>query len=70
MLKGLVEYPKKYEECKEEITYEEFVLNDIHKTLSNHDEANYIIMYLRFMVASYLKENVLLYEDFVGGNMS
>ena len=27
-------------------------------------------MYLRFMVASYLKQNAILYEDFVGESMA
>jgi hypothetical protein len=35
-------------------------------TLCNHEEANYIIMYARFMAATYLKKNAILFEDFVG----
>ncbi len=34
--------------------------------MSNHEEANYIIMYARFMAATYLKKNAILFEDFVG----
>lgn len=36
------------------------------KVLCNHEEANYIIMYARFMAATYLKKNAILFEDFVG----
>ena len=35
--------------------------------LCNKDEANYIIMYARFMTACYMKQNSFLFEDFVGG---
>ena len=34
--------------------------------LCNHEDANYIIMYARFMTATYLKKNSILFEDFVG----
>lgn len=34
--------------------------------LCNHEDANYIIMYARFMTATYLKKNAILFEDFVG----
>ena len=34
--------------------------------LCNHEDANYIIMYARFMTATYLKINSFLFEDFVG----
>ena len=34
--------------------------------LCNHEEANYIIMYARFMTATHLKKNAILFEDFVG----
>ena len=34
--------------------------------LCNHAEANYIIMFMRFCAASYLKQNAILYEDFLG----
>ena len=36
------------------------------KLLSNQDEANYIIMYIRFMAAAHLKKNAILYEGFIG----
>lgn len=38
--------------------------------LCNKDEANYIIMYARFMTACFLKQNSILYEDFVGGDIA
>jgi len=38
----------------------------LEKTLCNKEEANYVIMYARFITATYLKENSFLYEDFVG----
>ena len=31
-----------------------------------NEEANYIIMYMRFLAATYLKQNAILYEDFLG----
>ncbi len=36
------------------------------KVLCNHEDANYIIMYARFMAATYLKKNSFMFEDFVG----
>ena len=36
------------------------------KVLCNHEEANYIIMYARFMAACHLKKNAILFVDFVG----
>lgn len=36
------------------------------KVLGNHEEANYIIMYTRFMCATHLKKNAIMFEDFVG----
>ena len=36
------------------------------KLFCNHDVANYIIMYARFMTACHLKKNAFLYEGFVG----
>jgi len=38
--------------------------------LCNHEEANYIIMYARFMAACYLKKNAILFEDFLGGDIA
>lgn len=36
------------------------------EVLCNYENANYIIMYARFMAATYLKKNAILFEDFVG----
>lgn len=36
------------------------------KTLCNKDEANYLIMYARWMTACHLKQNAIMFEDFVG----
>ena len=36
------------------------------KLLSNQEEANYIIMYIRFMAAAHLKKNAILFEGFIG----
>jgi len=38
----------------------------LHSTLSNKEEANYLIMYARFLTSCYLKQNSFLFEDFVG----
>ena len=51
-------------------TYEQYVHQHLLKILCNHDEANYVIMYMRFMAASYLKQNAILYEDFLGGDIA
>ena len=37
--------------------------------LSNNEAANYLIMYIRWLTACYLKKNAMLYEDFVGGDI-
>ena len=34
--------------------------------LCDPEQANYMIMYIRFLAACYLKKNAILYEDFVG----
>ena len=34
--------------------------------LCNAEDANYLIMYIRFLAACYLKKNSILYEGFVG----
>ena len=34
--------------------------------LANNEDANYIIMYARFMAATHLKKNAILFENFVG----
>ena len=36
------------------------------KLLSNQEEANYIIMYFRFITACHLKKNSFLFEGFIG----
>lgn len=36
------------------------------KLLGNKEEATYLIMYARFMTACYLKQNAIMFEDFVG----
>ena len=69
-LKGLANLKKEHGECNTTDTYEQYVEKHILKQLANHDEANYIIMYLRFMAASYIKENAILYEDFLGGDIA
>ena len=38
--------------------------------LCNHEMANYIIMYARFMAACHLKKNAILFEDFLGVDMA
>ena len=38
--------------------------------LSNNDGANYLIMYIRWLTACFLKKNAILYEDFVGGDIA
>ena len=40
------------------------------KLLCNHEEANYVIMYSRFMAVAYLKKNSFLFEDFLGCDIS
>ncbi len=36
------------------------------KLLANKEEATYLIMYARFLTALHLKENSIMFEDFVG----
>lgn len=38
--------------------------------LGNNEDANYLIMYIRWLTACYLKKNAILYEDFVGGDIA
>ena len=33
--------------------------------MSNHDQANYIIMYVRWLTALYLKKNAILFEAYI-----
>ena len=51
------------------ILYDEYVHQQLMNMLCNHEEANYIIMYARFMAAAYLKKNAILFEDFLGCDM-
>jgi len=46
--------------------YDEYVHKQLMNMLCNHEEANYIIMYARFMAAAHLKKNAILFEDFLG----
>lgn len=46
--------------------FTEYLQNHLFSVLCNHEVANYIIMYMRFMAATYLKKNAILYEDFLG----
>lgn len=47
-------------------SFPEFVHKHLMDVLCNHESANYIIMYMRFLAATYLKKNAILYEDFLG----
>jgi len=38
----------------------------LQKVLCCLDPANYIIMYVRFLAAAFLKKNAILYEGFIG----
>jgi ubiquitin thioesterase protein OTUB1 len=38
--------------------------------LGNKEEATYLVMYSRFLTSLYLKQNVVLYEDFIGGDIA
>ena len=38
--------------------------------LGNNEGANYLIMYIRWLTACFLKKNAILYEDFVGGDIA
>jgi len=53
-LKKLAEVPK--EKAQEHLL----------EVLCNNEETNYMIMYVRFLAACYLKKNAILYADFVG----
>jgi len=50
--------------------YEEYVHKHLMSVLCNHEEANYIIMYARFMAACHLKKNAILFEDFLGTDIA
>lgn len=38
--------------------------------LGNKEEATYLVMYSRFLTSLYLKQNAVLYEDFIGGDIA
>ena len=66
----LKELPGAFEEQTEVGDYSEFVSKHLFRVLCNQEEANYIIMYMRFLAASYLKTNAILFEDFLGVNIN
>lgn len=45
--------------------YDEYVHKHLMSVLCNHEEANYIIMYARFMAACHMKKNAIFFEDFL-----
>lgn len=47
--------------------YTQFVHKHLMSVLCNHDTANYIIMYARFLAAAYIKKNEILFEGFLEG---
>ena len=69
-LKKLEKLPEEFKAAAVEISYKDYVAQHLMKVLCNHEEANYIIMYMRFLAATYLKANAILYEDFLGEPMS
>ena len=48
----------------------EEVTSHLMDLLANNEDANYLIMYIRWLTACYLKKNAILYEDFVGGDLA
>ena len=54
----------------EKIAFPKYLEGHLFSVLCNHEVANYIIMYMRFMAATYLKKNAILYEDFLGMEIS
>ena len=67
-VKKLEKMPEDFKAQEEEgvKVYSEYVHQQLMKVLCNHEEANYIIMYARFMAACHLKKNAILFEDFLG----
>ena len=55
---------KKLKECDAEKVSEH-----LETVLCNKDTSPYFIMYARFLTSLYLKQNAILYEDFVGGSI-
>lgn len=66
-LEGLA---KEHEEVNDGSSYPDYVHKHLMSVLCNHEEANYIIMYARFLAATYLKKNAILFEDFLGGDIA
>ena len=52
------------------MSFHKYLEGHLFSVLCNHEIANYIIMYMRFMAATYLKKNAILYEDFLGMEIS
>lgn len=50
--------------------YPEYVVKHLMSVLCNHEEANYIIMFARFLAATHLKKNAILFEDFLGTDVA
>jgi len=50
--------------------YTQYVHKHLMTVLCNHETANYIIMYTRFLAAAYIKKNAILFEGFLEGDMS
>ena len=65
-LKKLAELKDEFTSAQVDMDYAKYVETHLIKVLCNHEEANYIIMYMRFLAATYLKQNAILYEDFLG----
>jgi hypothetical protein len=68
----LKDLPKMHEDFlkTEDQSYPDFVANHLFSVLCNHEEAQFIIMYSRFLAAGYLKKNAIMYEDFLGGDVA
>ena len=73
-LKKLAKLPEDFKAQKDEDvgikSFTEYVHKHLMSVLCNHDEANYIIMYARFMAACHLKKNAILFEDFLGTDIA
>ena len=49
--------------------YKSFVTQHLMTVLCNHDTANYIIMYARFLASAHIKKNSILFEGFLEGDI-